>query len=562
MKKNNILVIFLCLFTATINASFLPSEKRQKDELIESCPPGENLESGYEPLKAFSENGVTTITIPKESSIYYLGLKSIIDNSITFKNSQKDHPDFFTSGNKLTFGPLTTNQIDDLLKLVAGDEMSLTNAAYLKQKIERKKFFDVLLTLQTAEYLDIPILLDVAQQEVAKNLQDPSILEDLNNQPSYITKLLSYLSPAMQKEIAKKIASLSSYKGTQSLDEIYLEGYKSPFALNNAGTRLAVTSREGTIYDITKPGLKLDTFTTDATQEILFNPVNDNIICSGIEAGIGIINLETNKINTIASLRAYPLSFDATGKKLILASKMDDDTPAIKILDLETFYFVIQIPGFEKPAVLSPDDNFIALSSKNTITLWDINKNQSIKTISIPESATELIFNQMGNKLAISMPSTLMVIDLASKKTLERKEKTSIMRFSPDNKNLIFASEKDIRSWDLAHDVIETIGELPKNYSVKSANQDFSVIVLAKTTLGLMKVGGMGLNTPKKRPVHGRTYDVLIWKTNRFLLESLSLQELVTFMIAKATGLQRLNKDLVPNYEKLPEQVQNLIEKK
>ncbi|MBI2774705.1 hypothetical protein HYX58_01725 [Candidatus Dependentiae bacterium] len=544
-----------------INASYSPSEKRQKAELIASYSPGENPGSEAEPLKpddkpyqAFSDNGVTTLIVPDpkkgKGSLDYLGLKSIINNSETFQKMAADHPTFFTPGNKLTFPSLTTDQVNDLLKLVAGDEMALTNRKYLQGKIGAQNLFSTIQTLGTAEYLDMPLLYEITIDQVVKGLEDLDLRD--------ITEgVFSYLTPAMQKEIAKKFAStLPAYKLTQIFKSVLVE-YESPLALNNAGTRLAVTGYQVTIYDIQKPDelLELGGFDTDGTQNVLFDPVND-IICFGTEYGIGLSNFITGKGTGFETLRAYPLAFDTTGTKLVLASKMDDDTPAIKILDIASKDKLAEFIGYEKPAALAPDNNLIALSSKNAVTLQYINKNNQPKKIDVSEHPTSLLFDKTGKKLAISMPSSLMILDLESGKTISQNQQASIIRFSADGQNLIFALKNNILNWQLSDNSISKIQEWPERYKIQAANEDFSVLALTSYEAYIQE----RISIPKQRPIRYFPLAlVAIWKTNRPALETLSAKQLIVFTIAKKKGLPPLNKELINEYEKLPQEAKNLF---
>ncbi|MBI2774704.1 hypothetical protein HYX58_01720 [Candidatus Dependentiae bacterium] len=584
MKRNNFLLIFVCLFTAVINAS---------------CPPGETAENAYEQLKAFIDNGVTTLSVPAQGSIYYLKLKSIIDNSGIFKNIA--HQDTIPV-KKLTFPDLRTDQVDNLLKLVAGDEMALTNREYLEEKIGRQDFLTTIQTARTADYLKIPLLAQIAIDKAVKKLQDRSTIDSLNKNRAAITELLSSLSPAAQKEIARKIISSFPYIQTHKLDNVTLYNYESAITLNDAGTRIAVMSQGGFIYDIAKPGepLQLATFKTDYTQNILFNPANNDIITAGVKGGTGIINLKTGEVVGIANLRDYPVAFDSTGKKLALVSKNDEYTPAIKIFELENLNFsaqafgpekntsqsffyqvtgflsrfsgfespqdirttgfqktaelrlLAQIPGFQQPVAFSPDNTLIAASSLTAVTLWNVNKNQSTKTINVPDRPSSLVFDTTGKLLAISMPSSLMIIDLESGKTLEQNQQASIIRFSADNQNLIFASESAILKWNLFANSVEKIQELPKNALIRSANQDFSVIALSRASDPYY--GSLLLSNSEKNSVNIRSEDVLVWKSAQSIFGSLQLKDLIIFMIE--LGSKQLNKEYD---KKLPQEAKKSL---
>lgn len=203
---------------------------------------------------------------------------------------------------------------------------------------------------------------------------------------------------------------------------------------------------EGNSYTARK--LLLEVLPSDTQPDMPLTIEAERALRDALKIDSAIIIGHTKQINS--------LSFSPNGKLIVSAS--NDKT--IKLWDVFTGKLVNEFIGHTEKvqtALFSPDGRFlVSTSGDDTIRLWDIGKGKQkgaplvAHTVRSVPLVSDLDFNSIvpENSDITSFP---VMNEPIEKHMINCTARVSFAAFSPNGKNLVSASENEIRIWDVAY---------------------------------------------------------------------------------------------------------------
>jgi len=298
-------------------------------------------------------------------------------------------------------------------------------------------------------------------------------------------------------------------------------------AFNADGTRLATTSRDGTIkvWDVSSAAgsdwLNLAGH-TDRVWSVAYRPDGKQLATLSFDGSINIWNaVSGKKLRTIAlpglhsASNASPggVSYSPDGKRLVY-----NDVNTTKIVDATSGTEILTLPPFKSPTVdvvFSRDGTQLAIASQDgTIGIYDSNTgNMILEFIASPAGIQRIAFSPDGKRIASANQDGINVWDATTGKQLLTYSghgegvRSSGIAFSPDGK-WIASSGNDaaIRVWDseTGAEIFTLIGHTGPTFGVAfSPDGQYLASSSVDRTVKVWKLPKAGEHVPEPLTLYG-----------------------------------------------------------
>ncbi|MBI2774472.1 hypothetical protein HYX58_00480 [Candidatus Dependentiae bacterium] len=514
------------------------------------------------------DEGMITIIVPETGSTAYGTLKKVIASSKTLKNMSEEHTSILLQGMAIPLAHLSLKAVQDIFNLAN------QNTLNQKKTIQSYSLIDLAYLAQTANYLDMPALLNATVLLLSEQLMDPNKLALINTDTNLINQLTTILGPDLEKLISNRIIKANHYFRQIRVLKDHT-GSVRDLAFNQDGSKLVSGGNDklAIVWNWVTGGVlkKLSETAQDVMgyiTSIAFRPASTQLAIGSENGSIAIyddngerlFNIEPESDETSVS----SLAFSPNG--ILLAIGWSNHGISILNLLSQELKYLPELESSTEPKIIFINNNILAAASpEGSVILWDISNNKKLNTLESGASKEKYVnkddissiaYNPLVQKLSVAQANQAIVWDpfpnmgkelQIFKDPFDNNRQVTRAMLSPDGTLLAVASTYAITVWNFINRKKQI---LVSGYSEKFKHF-FPPIALAFTPDN---------NVLATAPTTQK--EITLWQSDAAKLKLLSFRQLLIFLIAKELGINQLSQDVNTEFGQLPENVKNLAEKK
>ncbi|MBI2775162.1 WD40 repeat domain-containing protein [Candidatus Dependentiae bacterium] len=501
------------------------------------------------PFIVQDDTGNIEVTVPAINSEAYQLLKKVVASSVTLKNMAEDDQAVLQAGSVITLPKLSLGAVQAIFSLA--NSGVLDDAKLIEKSLENFTFTEIAYVAQAANYLDIEKLLKASVNALVKRLQSSNALAELNARQGIFNQINALLPQDLQKMVTNNLISALGLPFSQSESLTELSEIDS-VAFSPDGGKIAYGSRRANkatiiVWDLVlKKDFALIQVET-RPENVLFSPDGKKLVAGSITRDLSLFDFPSGKQLKAIPVNTRSIAFSPNSLKLALAEAFG---PNVIIWDIMQEKQIQTLQGHTASAhsvKFSPDGKMVASGGQDfSVIIWDLATGNKLKTLTgHSHIINSVAFSPDGTKLASGGNDGFIVWDLATGNKLQsndnEKRLVTSVAFNEHGTKLAVGGQDSITIWDAL------TGKKLQTLEAKGVQN-----VVFNSNGKLASAQGVG----------GIKGSVIIWESDELKLKSLSLKQLIIFLIAKEAGVNALNKEFADEYKKLPAEVKALLEKK